>query len=68
MIVDTLLQQSRETNRINDFNVGWNRYHVIETELLDGGCWMDDLYENNYGPEDGTLNDEDWMNDLDEAA
>jgi hypothetical protein len=67
MIVDTLLEQLGGTSRIAAFDTAQETDHGFAYESLQSECWMDDLLEVDHGPEDETL-DEEWMEDLDEAA
>jgi len=62
MNIDSLLDHSSETHRIEAFYDALKLISDMDIRCSQGECWMDD-----YGPEDVT-NDDGWMDDLDEAA
>jgi hypothetical protein len=68
MIVNTLLDHSNETHRIEAFYNALKLVGEMDVKPPRDESWFDDLYDFNHGPEDNTSNDDGWMDDLDEAA
>jgi hypothetical protein len=68
MIVDSMLDHSSETHRIEAFYKALKMVGEMDVKSARCESWFDDLYDFNHGPEDNTSIDDGWMDDLDEAA
>jgi hypothetical protein len=68
MNVETLLEHTIESNRIEAFYNALKSVGDMGIAQLRGDSWFDDLYVTGHGPKDKTLDDEGWMDDLDVAA
>jgi hypothetical protein len=66
MIINTLLEQSGDTKRIADFYEALKTIHGMKVESLQGGNWMDDLYDCDYSSTDKLSYRESGLDDLDE--
>lgn len=65
MIVDILLEQLRENCQNTVFEKGLGTIQVISDESLICEGWMDDLYEDESGPEYEPADRDRWMDGLD---
>jgi hypothetical protein len=64
----TLQEQSRETHRIEAFYNALKAVGSMDIASIRGESWFDDLYSAEHSPEFEARSDENWMDDLDEAA
>ena len=62
---NTLFVELNEICRISAFGKKQEPDHVLRYDLLNSECWMDDSYDYDPGDE---IDDDHWMDDLDEAA
>jgi hypothetical protein len=67
MYDDTLLSSQSSTHRIEALYKALMSVGEMDVKPLRGDSWFDDLYVTGHGPEDD-MNNENWMDDLDEAA
>ena len=65
---DGLLDCTSATHRIEALYNALKLIGDMDTKSLRVDSWFDDLYSTEYGSTDEILDDEGWLDDLDEAA